>query len=114
MAMIAEHEREAISARTKAALAAAKRRGVKLGTPRNLTNRARRIGTRKSAGSREAQAMQRAKDLAATITEVRSNGATSLREIARDLDERDIPTPRGGRWTAAQVRRLLHRIDRMR
>jgi len=66
MAVIAEHEREAISARTKAALQAAKRRGVKLGQPRNLTNRAR-AGARSSANVREARATQRATDLAAIV-----------------------------------------------
>jgi len=113
MALVAQHEREAISARTKAALAAAKRRGVRLGTPRNLTNKGRRIGTRESARSREAQAIQRARDLASTIAELRANGAVSLREIARGLDEREVPTPRGGRWTAAQAQRLLRRIERL-
>jgi len=114
MALVAQHEREAISTRTKAALQAAKRRGVKLGMPDNLTNRSRRLGTRVSARRREATAVQRARDLAPTVCELRTDGAVSLRQLARGLDARAIPATRGGRWSASQVRRLLLRIDALR
>jgi DNA invertase Pin-like site-specific DNA recombinase len=106
MALVAEQEAEAISARTKAALAAAKRRGVKLGNPTNLDNRARRKGTLASASVRRARAAQRAADLAPIIAGLRAAGAASLHDIANGLNEQCFPAPRGGRWTAAQVRRL--------
>lgn len=110
MAIIAEHEREAISQRTKAALAAAKRRGAKLGNPDHLTAKARKLGVRASAKRRTAIARQRADDLAPIIAELQGDGATSLRELARGLNERGIPTARGGTWTATQVQRLLARL----
>lgn len=107
MAMVAQHEREAISQRTKAALAAAKRRGVVLGTPGNLTHRARRAGTRASAAARTARAIERKQDLKGMLDELRRAGCVSLRQLARALNTRDIPAARGGRWSAAQVRRLV-------
>jgi DNA invertase Pin-like site-specific DNA recombinase len=111
MAMIAEHEAEAISARTRAALAAAKRRGVKLGNPAHLDRKARRKGTAASAVVRRAAAQQRAMDLAPIVEDLRGDGAVSLHELARGLNHRGIPAPRGGAWMAAQVKRLLARLD---
>jgi DNA invertase Pin-like site-specific DNA recombinase len=108
MAMIAEEERRMISARTKAALDAAKRRGVKLGGYRpgaKLTAKARKAGHEANAR----RAAQRAADLAPVIVEIKAAGATSLERIATALNERHIPTARGGSWTATQVRRVLDR-----
>lgn len=110
MAMIAEHEREAISARTKAALAAAKARGVKLGNPLHLNSHARRLGTAASARVRSARATQRARDAAATIAELRAAGARSLRELAAGLNDKHVPAGRGGVWHPSSVRRLLQRL----
>jgi len=88
-----------ISARTKAALAAAKARGKRLG----------RNGAERLAPAYRAQAMERAADLASMIEEVRASGASSLREIAAGLNQRGIPTARGGAWSAVQVKRVLER-----
>jgi DNA invertase Pin-like site-specific DNA recombinase len=107
LAVVAEHEREAISARTKVALDAARRRGVQLGNPAHLTHSARRLGTSASAKIRRARAAQRAIDLAPTIAELRETGASSLRSMAQALNGRGIPATRGGFWTAGQVRRLF-------
>ena len=107
LAVVAEHEREAISARTKAALEAARRRGVQLGNPAHLNPSARRLGTLASARVRQARAAQRTVDLAPTVAELRQGGASSLRALARGLNRRGIPATRGGVWTAAQVRRLF-------
>lgn len=110
LAMVAEQEAEQISARTKAALAAAKRRGVILGRPEHLDDRARRLGTKASALVRRATATQRATDLAPIIRELRAGGAVSLRDIAAGLTALDYMTARGGAWSPAEVRRLLARI----
>ena len=56
---------------------------------------------------RRAKAKGRAVDLAPTIADLRASGATSLREIAAGLNERGIPTARGGEWSAVQVQRVL-------
>ena len=109
MAMIAEHEAEAISARTKAALAKSKK---KLGGhPERLSRRARQKGAAQSAQVRQARAEQQAADLAPIIAELRAGGAGSLRALADGLNQRGIPTPRGqGTWSAVQIQRLLKRM----
>jgi DNA invertase Pin-like site-specific DNA recombinase len=105
MAVMAEHERRMISERTKAALAAAKRRGVKLGGDRGarLTAKQRALGR----AARQAKAHARAADLAPTIKELQAAGCESLRALAAGLEERGIPAARGGKWSAVQVARLL-------
>lgn len=108
MAAFAEHEAERISARTKAALAEAKRRGVKLGgRPGNLRNRAE--GAARSAAVRAQKADDMARSVAKTVGELAGQGH-GLRAIARELGARGIPTSRGGAWTATQVQRLLGRL----
>lgn len=105
MAMVAEEERRAISERTKAALAAAKARGVKLGgRPGSLKNRD--LGRKRGAEVRRVKAAAQAKDLAPVIETIRAEGITSATGIAKALNERGIPTARGGRWQAVQVQRL--------
>ena len=107
LAAVAEHEREMISARTKAALAAAKARGTRLGNPNGLTAEARTRGTAVAVARRKAQAAARVADLRPIVEEIKANGRTSLRAIAAELDVRQIPAPRGGRWTAPAVMRLI-------
>jgi Recombinase len=93
-------------------LAAAKRRGVKLGGDRGtrLTAKARATGRAVS----QARARNRATDLAPTLEELQAAGAESLRDIAAGLDERGIPAARGGRWSAVQVARVLDDRQRRR
>ncbi len=107
MAVVAQAERKMISERTKAALAAAKARGVRLGRPENLTPEGRLLGSRRGNEARSAKAAARARDLAPVIDEVRAAGTTSLHGIAAALNDRGVPAPRGGRWQAAQVRRVF-------
>ncbi|KMO20362.1 recombinase family protein [Methylobacterium indicum] len=110
MAVVAQAERKMISARTKAALAAAKERGVKLGGPtHHLPAQAGRAAAA-SASVRSAGAKHRAEDLARDIAELRAKGATSLRELAAGLDRRGLTTSRGATWTATAVRRVLAQL----
>jgi DNA invertase Pin-like site-specific DNA recombinase len=106
LAAVAEHEREMISARTKAALAAAKARGVKLGGNRGMRPEWQAKGAAGSLAARQAKAQARAADLKPILEEIRASGATSLRTIAAELNSRGIPAPRGGAWTATSVMRV--------
>lgn len=106
---MAEHEAEMISARTKAALAAAKKRGIRLGGFRGKVPSAKHRALSAAALRRKADA--RAADLAPTIKELQAAGVTSLRAIADGLNAKNIPTARGqGNWSAVQVMRVLERL----
>jgi DNA invertase Pin-like site-specific DNA recombinase len=110
MVAVAELEAGMISARTKAALAAAKKRGKKLGGNRGVTPTAKMWKASGAALRKRADA--RAADIAPIIAELRAAGATSLRAIADGLNARRIPTARGSRtWSAVQVMRVLERLD---
>lgn len=109
MVAVAELEAGMISARTKAALQAAKKRGQKLGGDRGVrpSNKVRSSAT----AALVKRSAQRAADIAPTIAELQAGGATSLRAIAAALNESGIPTARGGGiWSAIQVKRILVRI----
>ena len=108
LAAIAEHEAEMISTRTKAALAAAKRRGVVLGGDRGNCAQIAPKGNRASIQIRSEQAKRRASDLLPVIDSIKSEGAQSLRQIAAKLNERGILTARGSEWGAVQVMRVMN------
>jgi DNA invertase Pin-like site-specific DNA recombinase len=108
-AAMAEAEGIAISARTKAALAAAKARGVKLGNPRLLAGSPGQA--RMAAAAKSAKATARATDLLPVIAEVRAAGVATLSGIAKALTARGVPTPSGrGVWSPATVMRLDRRV----
>lgn len=104
MASLAQQERELISERTKAALAAKKAQGVRLGRPKGTNMNA---AVKASVSKRMADAEQWAADHAAAIT--RMAKSMSLNEIAKTLNEQGISTRRGGKWTATSVKRVLTR-----
>jgi DNA invertase Pin-like site-specific DNA recombinase len=105
LAAVAQHEREMISERTKAALAAAKARGRVLGNPR-LADAARR-----GVASIKANARQFAANVLPIIEEIERAGVTSHNAIAAKLNERSVPTARGGRWTHMQVAAVLRPFE---
>jgi hypothetical protein len=107
-AAIAEHEAKMISDRTRAALAAARARGKRLGGFRGRAGTA--VDCAKARQARSATADARAADLAPVIEEIRAAGAKSLRAIAKELHGRGILAPRGGEWAAAQVRAVIARL----
>jgi DNA invertase Pin-like site-specific DNA recombinase len=94
-AAMAEEERRLISQRTREALAAAKERGVQL-------------GNRKQAEANKAAAAARDAGLVDILHEI--GWELPYREIADDLNERKVPAPRGGTWSAMSVMRMLKRL----
>ena len=105
-AALAEKERALISARTKAALAAKKTQGAKLGNPRA----AETVGRAHAAN--RAAADQFASNVLPTVREIQASGAISFAAIAKALNARGARTARGGAWHATTVRNLLARTDR--
>lgn len=100
MAAFAQEESRLISERTRAALAAAKVRGVRLGA----TGEER---AREKIAAADAFAMQ----LAPVILELQEQGITTQAAIAEELNNREIVAPDGGKlWHQPKVSRLLRRI----
>ncbi|WP_372395321.1 recombinase family protein (plasmid) [Azospirillum sp. HJ39] len=108
LAAVAEHEREAIAQRTRAALAAAKGRGKKLGNPA-LGHDGGALARQGGAVRRE-RADARAAELVQQVDRIRAAGRTTYAGIAQALNDLGIPTPRGKRWHAATARRLIIRM----
>jgi len=108
LAAVAEEEARMISARTRAALAAARARGVRLGNPHLLARdpvfAAHANAVQITNAHRRTAAVQPYLDAA------RRAGARTLAEMAEALMARGVPAPRGGhRWSPAQVRRILRK-----
>ncbi len=98
MAAMAQHEREAISKRTKEALAVVKARGTKLGRPNADIGEVQRHWSRRARVVRE--------KVYPTAHQLREQGLT-LAQIAQILNDRGLKTYRNGRWYASTVARLL-------
>lgn len=101
--VMAEFERDQISARTKAALAAAKARGVKLGTagPKNL---------KRNVEERVATADAFAAKLSGVVLGFKA-ADMSQRKMVAELNKLGIPAPKGGEWSLVQLQRVINRIN---
>lgn len=104
LAAVAEHEREIISQRTKAALQAARVRGVKLGSP----------NPKKGAAIRSRVLQEKAEGFAyrvlPIIKELQLQGVTSYKGLARALNARGVPTTNNRQWYGKTVKNVLERI----
>ncbi|MCH7725341.1 MAG: recombinase family protein [Planctomycetes bacterium] len=112
LAAVAEDEARRISERTKAALAAAKRRGTRLGAAnpkcRNLTDEARQNGARAAGIAVKRQADEAYEDLRDVLAPLRPH--LSFQQIADILNMRGERTRRGKPWTDVAVRRAVLRL----
>lgn len=107
LAAVAEDEARRISERTKAALAAAKARGVKLGGYRGYVPPAGHLAL--GTPARQSRAKARAAELMPVIEELRGLGVVSVSGLAAALNARGMTAPRGGSWQAVQVARVIER-----
>jgi len=105
MAVFAEYERDAISERTRRALAQAKERGTKLGGPKRLEASA--LG----AASNRSNAERFAANTVPIIREIQASGVTTLHGVAKALNARGVPTARGAPWSAVAVSNVLKRAQ---
>ena len=104
MANIAEFEAEQTSARTKVALAAAKKRGVVLGSPNP------QAGAKKGGRSSAKIADEHAAEVNKVIEELQRYGCDTLQKIAKGLEARGVKTSRGGaKWYPSSVKNMLAR-----
>lgn len=110
LAAVAEHEREMISARTKAALAVARARGQKLGWSNPARTDQQIDAARKGASVNKLTAHRFAENVAPVIDQIMAAGVKSAEEIAHILNTRGIATARGGRWWGATVRNVRRRV----
>lgn len=108
LAAIAEYEREMISRRTRDALLAARARGVRLGNP-NGAKALSGLGNGPAVEALRAAARERAENVLPVIEAIRTEGVTSLRAIAAELNRRGIRTPHDKAWHPASVSRVLGR-----
>jgi DNA invertase Pin-like site-specific DNA recombinase len=95
-AALAEKERRMIGERTRAGLAAAKKRGVKLG------------GLNPKGIAEQQAARERAEQLRPIFTKL---AGLSARKAAEELNRRNVSTPAGGKWHAATVLRVRERLE---
>ncbi|MEA2887934.1 MAG: hypothetical protein QOD11_2294 [Bradyrhizobium sp.] len=102
-AALAEKERALISMRTRQALAAAKARGVTLGSPKL------HVARRNAVDAVAAGADRFAANVLPIIREAQKAGARTLRDIANALNARGVATARGGQWYAKSVSNILER-----
>jgi len=101
IALLAQRERQLISERTRAGLAVAKSRGAKLGNPKPLRAL---VKAREAVQARKREFAQVA---LRSIKEIKSTGIKTLNRIADCMNKRGEQTPRGGKWTATAVKRVL-------
>ena len=107
-AALAEKERRLISERTKAALAARKAKGGRLGNPRNIAEAGKVGRTVQSTVANEFAA-----NVLPVVDGLRSAGAETLEAISCGLNRQGVRTARGKRWYASSVVNLLARAQKL-
>ncbi|MEJ1242122.1 recombinase family protein [Chryseolinea sp. T2] len=108
-ATIAQHEREITSQRTKAALAVLKAKGVRLGSPENMTHKAQKLGGKVS---RENAKTHKNNLQALELINDKLKSGWTYQEIADRLNKLEYKTSLGNPFKAITVRKLLERSER--
>lgn len=112
MALVAQQEREAISKRTREALAAAKARGQRLGNPNGAAPLKRAAKGNSAAVERVAGITAlRDEGLRPFVRQLQAEGYETLQCLADSLNAKGFKTARGGTWHRSTVRLLLERLD---
>lgn len=106
-AALAEKERRLISERTKAALAAKRAAGARLGNPANPAEAAARGRHAQIAAAEEFM-----QEMLPLLTAIRAAGATTIGAMTKALNQRGIRSQRGGQWHVSSVSNLLARAQR--
>ena len=115
MASVAELEAGLISERTKAALAAAKARGVKLGNPNGARAlRGKQVGNKEAVEAIKLKAQEHATNLRSILDDIRGEGIISIRKIAEEFNRRGILAPRGGEWQPAAATMMVEPFGQYR
>ena len=107
-AALAEKERRLISERTKAALAAKKAQGARLGNPRNIATAGKRGRRMQVAAADDFVA-----GLLPLVRAIQNTGANTLEAITCALNERGVRPARGARWYASSVANLLSHAQKL-
>lgn len=110
MALVAQAERRMISQRTRAALAVAKARGVKLGNPYGAAS-LQAAATAETRARGAATTSKKARDFAERLRPVLFTlDGLSARAAAAELDRRGIATAAGGKWSAGKIITVRQRL----
>lgn len=107
-AALAQKERELISERTKAGLAAARAKGVRLGNPRLRAGDAVMAALGRQVQTDRAN--ERARDIGRLLASAEADGHKTLKQLAGYLNALGVPTARGAKWTAIAVSRVKARL----
>ena len=101
---LTDKERALHGKRVRGGQAVARAQGTRFGNPANL----REAGGLGRATMTE-RAVRFAADVLPVIENIRAGGVTSLNGFAEELNRRGVGTPRGGRWKAMTVKRVVER-----
>jgi DNA invertase Pin-like site-specific DNA recombinase len=110
-AAINEDEGRKISERTRAALKAAKARGVKLGFAIAGRGQDQRVASQRGVRANIERADRHAANVIPIISAIQASGAVTQRDIAAELNKREVLTARGGRWHASTVGLIINRLE---
>lgn len=106
LAVVAQEEARSISTRTRSAMQTLKAKGIRLGSPKPMTQECMRLGQTEAAKVRRERSQRWISDVAKCVIPTFERLGT-LEATAKHLNEIGLPTRRGYHWTATSVRRVV-------